>query len=252
MNLVGMIDVIDLTVVSQHYGRDFIPFPFMQRLASKVSPEVFEEHARNVITRFREGDLRSLQHWAGTYVRSDIRVEGQAQFVSSDKVSVRVMAHRLADGGYFARQTSDDVIEIFSLSPYDLGAAVAESMGTLKPGSKQAIIVPEYQVPTAPSSDGDGISIRSRIDIDDGADKVSRSDIEAFASIQSHWRPVRKWGVDRGKAAVVWVRVKDDGDYVYAPDYKVAQPVSKAQLAGRIDRLIADDVATVREIRRGI
>jgi hypothetical protein len=35
-----------------------------------------------------------------------------------------------------------------------------------------------------------------------------------------------------------------------APDFTVAQPMPEAQLAQRIDRLIADDVAILRQYRR--
>ncbi|GJJ21661.1 ESX secretion-associated protein EspG [Mycolicibacterium mageritense] len=250
MNHVGSIDVVDLTVVSRDHGRDFIPFPFMQTRASTVDPEAFEMHARKVIERFYNGDLSVLQNWAGTYVRADIRVEAHVQFIPADKTSVRVVAHRMGEKGYFARQTDADVIEIFSLSPYDLGEAVAESMGTVTPGKRPAIVVPEYQAPPSPVEESDGISVRSHRDSDEIA-KIARGEISALATVQSHWRPTRRWGVDRGKNAVVWVRVQDDGDYLYAPDYTVAQPMSKPQLAARINRLIADDVAVLRRFRDG-
>ena len=252
LNHVGSIDVVDLTVISRDHGRDFIPFPFMQTRDTGIPPEDFQTHAKAVIDRFHNGDLRCLRNWAGTYVRCDIRVEAHVQSMRPDMPSVRVVAHRMGEKGYFARQTDADIIEIFSLSPYDLGAAVAESMGSVNPGSRPAIIVPEYQAPPNPAQGGGagGVSVKSRADNDEVA-KVSRADIAALATVQSHWRPTRKWGVDRGKHAAVWVRVHGDGDYLYTANYSLAQPMSKIGLAQRIDRLIADDVAVLRQFRSG-
>jgi hypothetical protein len=245
MNLVGSISIVDLTVVSRYFGRDFIPFPFMQTREAGMSPVAFEEYERGVIDRFDNGDLRAIRNWAGTYVRSDIRVEAHVQFIPADTTSVRVVAHRMGDSGYFARQTVADVVEIFSLSPYDLGGAVAEAMETAKPGSQPAIVIPEYQPRKPVVAEDAGVSVTSREE-SSGAAKILRSDLVAVATVQSHWRPTRKWGVDRAKAAVVWVRPANDGDYIYSPEFSAAHPMSKAQLAQRIDRLIADDIAVLR------
>lgn len=246
MNLVGSISIVDLTVVSQHYGRDYIPFPFMQTRAAEMSPVAFEDYERGVIDRFDNGDLRAIRNWAGTYVRSDIRVEAHVQFIPADTTSVRVVAHRMGDRGYFARQTNADVVEIFSLSPYDLGGAVAEAMETTRPGSKPAIVIPEYQSRKPVVAEDTGVSVTSR---EEGgvAARIPRRDLVAVATVQSHWRPTRKWGVDRGKEAVVWVRPVNDGDYIYSSDYSAAHPMSKLQLAQRIDRLIADDISVLRQ-----
>jgi hypothetical protein len=49
---------------------------------------------------------------------------------------------------------------------------------------------------------------------------------------------------------VVWVRIYDDGEYIYVPDHSHARPMTKSLLHEQIDRLIADDVAILREFRR--
>lgn len=249
MNHVGSIDVVDLTVVSRDHGRDFIPFPFMQTRASTVDPEAFEMHARKVIERFYNGDLSVLQNWAGTYVRADIRVEAHVQFIPADKTSVRVVAHRMGEKGYFARQTDADVIGSsrcrLTISVKQLRNRWARSL----PATARDRC-PRVPGTPSPVEESDGISVRSHRDSDEIA-KIARGEISALATVQSHWRPTRRWGVDRGKNAVVWVRVQDDGDYLYAPDYTVAQPMSKPQLAARINRLIADDVAVLRRFRDG-
>lgn len=250
MKQVGSISVVDLTAVSTHYGRDFIPFPFMQTRAPAFSPEAFALHERDVVDRFQRGDLQVLQNWAGTYTRADIRVEAHVQFVARDATSIRVVAHRKGELGYLACQDDADVIEMFSLSPYDLGGAVADAMGDIAPGSQSAITVPEYQGRRTDVDAEFELAVRAHSDVA-GAVRVPRSSVAAVATVQSHWRPTRRWGVDRGKNALVWLRVRDDGDYLYAPDFDVAQPISKDRLADRIDRLIADDVAVLRQFRSG-
>src|ERR1700759_1864305 len=79
---------------------------------------------------------------------------------------------------------------------------------------------------------------------------IPASEVTAYSTIQSHWRPTRKWGLDRGKRALVWVRINDDGEYIYVPDHSHARPMTQSFLQEQIDRLIADDVAILREFRR--
>ena len=57
--------------------------------------------------------------------------------------------------------------------------------------------------------------------------------------------------MDPGKNAAVWVRIKDDGDYLYQPDFSQAKPMSRPMLAERIDRLISEDVKALRQFRNG-
>jgi hypothetical protein len=81
--------------------------------------------------------------------------------------------------------------------------------------------------------------------------RVPVGNVSAYATGQGHWRPTRRWGRDRGKPAVVWIRVEGDGEYVYTKDLSYAMPMSRSVLHVRIDRLIAEDVAVVREHRGG-
>jgi hypothetical protein len=246
---VGSVSVGDLTAISDYYGRDFIPFPFMQTLNSPLSPEEVAMHDMSVIDRFKNGEMREVQDWAMSYVRCDIRVEAHVQFLASDKTSVRVVAHRTGSKGYFAQQTEDDVVEIFSLSPYEIGEAVATSMALSKPGCHDAVMIPEYQVRQGNQDESSEVSIKAALHTGDAIAKVSRQDLDAIASVQSHWRPVRRWGVDRRKPAVFWVRPKGDGDYVFSSDYSLARPLSQPQLVTQINRLIAADIARLREFR---
>lgn len=91
--------------------------------------------------------------------------------------------------------------------------------------------------------------LRDRVEA--GADVVvPQGALTVYSVIQSHWRPARTWGPDRHKASVVWVRVDDDGDYVYEPEYACARPMSDSTVEKRIDQLVADDVAILREFLR--
>lgn len=49
--------------------------------------------------------------------------------------------------------------------------------------------------------------------------------------------PVRPgtWGWTPEKNHSVWVRIRDDGDYLYAADFSEAKPLSRPMLAERID-----------------
>jgi hypothetical protein len=250
---VGTIDLIDLDIVSRFYGRDFLPFPFQLTKFTDFTGD-YDQRERVVLDRFHNGDLRGIQDWAATYVRADVRVEAHVNALTSDAADVRVVAHRYGEQGYFAHQRRDgDVIEISSLSAYDLGPAVAAAMELSRPGRDASIVIPEYSAKgrQSPSEDDEAFSVRESTGRDDAVVKRARHEVTAIATVQSHWRPTRRWGVDRNKSAVVWVRLAGDGDYAYLPDFSAAQPLTKATLVERVNRLIAEDVATVRQFRRG-
>ena len=50
-----------------------------------------------------------------------------------------------------ATQRPDDVVEMFTLSPYDLGPAIAGMVELTKPGARPVIVIPDY-VPQSSSS----------------------------------------------------------------------------------------------------
>src|SRR5437588_866210 len=52
--------------------------------------------------------------------------------------------------------------------------------------------------------------------------EMPRAAVTAFGTVQSHWRPTRRWGVDPGSKQAIWLQVEDDGDYLYQPDFKEA------------------------------
>jgi hypothetical protein len=248
---IGSIELADLDIISRSAGRDFLPYPFMRTRPSRFSSEnEYVKYATAVPDRFNYGDLRTFRRWATSYVYSEIRVECHVQYVPADTPSVRMVANRVGELGYLARQRQDpdvDIVDVYEVSPYELGRAIAESAGLSRPGSQSAIVIPEY---VAPAENSEAVEDFSVLDtIDTTFVQVPRSDVTAFATVQSHWRPTRRWGLDTGKKAAVWVRIKEDGEYIYTPDFRRARPLTERILAERIDKLIAEDVAALRNFR---
>jgi hypothetical protein len=261
---VGSIGLLDLEIISKLSGRDFLPYPFMftQPPKFKLYDEYFK-YAKSVPDRYNNGDLRIFQKCAGSYADADIRVECHVQYIPADTPNVRVVAYRLDQAGFLAKQRPDeDVIDFYELSPYLLGPAVADSATLKKPGRRSGIVIPEYrQLPRlfpehawkTPNNAqaSDDVSIHDATDGEPSGIEVPRAKVTAFGTVQSHWHPTRSWGIDRGKDFAVWIRIKDDGDYLYQPDFSEAKPMSRPMLAERIDRLISEDVKALRQFRNG-
>lgn len=261
---VGSIRLLDLEVISRLSGRDFLPYPFMFTQPSKFKLyDEYIEHAKSVLDRYNNGDLSIFQKCAVSYADADIRVECHVQYIPADTPNVRVVAYRLDQAGFLAKQRPDeDVIDFYELSPYLLGPAAAESATLKKPGSRSAIVIPEYRqlprlfpehawkTPNNAQASVD-VSILHATDDEPSGIEVPRAKVTAFGTVQSHWRPTRSWGIDRGKDFAVWIRIKDDGDYLYKCDFSEATPVTTPVLAERIDRLISEDIKTLRQFRKG-
>lgn len=239
----GRIDLLDLNIINEFLGREFLPFPLVPTQPNRFTHfDEYTAHATSVPDRFNHGDLMVFKKWFSTFSAADLRVECRVQFFGGDTPSERLLAHRCDQLGFLAVQRPDDIVEIFTLSPYDLGPAIAASVDLTNPGGRAAVVIPEY-VPQ---------SLRDRTDEQQGSTPpiaVPEAEVRAYATVQSHRRPARDWGVDQEKDAVVWVQVADDGDYLYAADYESAQPMTRHLLRDRIDQLIAADVALLRQYR---
>lgn len=253
----GSISLLDLDIIGKFYGRDSLPFPFMFMQPARFTwHDEYAEYARSVPDRFNNGDLRMFQACAASYTHADIRVECHVQYIPADTPSIRVVAYRLDQAGFLARQRPDeDIVDIYELSPYRLGPAVAEAAALEKPGGRTGIIVPDYvRAPNNAEIDESGyehVTIQHTVEPARSGTEVPCSEVTAFGTAQSHWRPTRHWGVDPGKNSAVWVRIKEDGDYLYKRDYSEATPVTRPVLAKRIDRLISEDVDALRQFRNG-
>lgn len=251
LNHVGAIDLLDLSIIGEFHGRNFLPYPFMfTRPAEFASAEEASYYANSVPDRFRYGDLLKFHDCAATYAEADIRVECHVQYIPSDTPSVRCVAYRRGDLGFVATQRPDaDVVDAYTVSPYKLGAAICDFVSFDQPGRRSSIVVPEF-VPQGHAEFDDGDYIVRDV-MDSPTDViVPQTEVSVYSTIQSHWRPTRQWGPDRSKATIVWIRVRDDGDYIYEPEYACARPMTESILEQRIDQLISDDVAILREFRR--
>ncbi|OHV04674.1 ESX secretion-associated protein EspG [Mycobacterium talmoniae] len=238
-----------MEAISESYGRDFIPHPFAHiRPSPFTGLDGYTKYANDLLDRVNHGDLGELKKWFSSYVGADLRVECAIGAVSEP--GGRLVAHRCGEVGYLAiQQPDEDTVKIYAVPPQGLGAAIAGSVGLTKPGKHAKILIPEL-APAAPRRDVTGpVSILAgREPVHDGV-VVSQTQIARFGRVQSRWQPARNWGFDRQKKAVVWVRIDDDGDYIYAPGFTHLTPATARELMARVDQLIAEDVAAIREAR---
>lgn len=247
---VGALDLLDLQLLNERHGRDSLPYPFM--LTRPTRFEFVDEVARyatQLPDRLRSGDLGAFARCLDAWPRADVTVAGHVQYVPADTPSIRVLAFRTGQSGYLLEQRADaDVIDVYTLSPLELGAAVATAMSLEGPGRHPHIEIPEY-VPIRPAgADTDEVVVRHEVSAASGV-KVSASELSAYAKVQSNWRPAREWGIDANKESLTWMRMKDDGDYLGEPDRSRGIPLTTALLSERIDGLIAADIDQLRESR---
>jgi hypothetical protein len=247
------IDLFDLKVLNEVHAYNFLPYPFMHtRPAEFDSVEDVAAHASGVRERYAGGDLKYLDKYMLSYAGADICVTLNIQYIPNDTPSVRIVAHRKDEQGFLAEQRSDvDLVDVYQLSPYELGAAISQKAPLDQPGRHAAIVVNEY-LPPDPNVYDSGDFAVSETFVATSEVTIPQEEVSAYASIQSHWRRRAKWGPDWNKETLVWIQVRDDGDYIFAPDMASAQPMTRSLLHERIDRLIAEDVAILREKRRGL
>jgi hypothetical protein len=247
---VGTLPLFDLDAIARFFGRDFLPYPFMfTRRTDFANRDEALAYANAVPDRYNHGDLNVFMDSVAAYHEADIRVECHVQYVPPDIPSMRVVAYRSDELGFFASQRPDaDVIDVFTVSPYDLSAAICEAVPVTQPGQHPKIVVPEYLPRDGAEFDHGDFSVRHSSASSDEV-TIAGSDVAVYATIQSHWRPMRQWGRDPSKPYLVWIRVRDDGEYLYEPDRLSAKPMTPAALRTRIDELIAEDIVLLREFR---
>lgn len=190
------------------------------------------------------------------YVDADIWVECRVHYRPEERADTRIMAYRVGESGFIATQRSEaDVVDVYELSAYGLGAAIADLVELSHPGSRNRIVIPtyvDYFARTAPDPEDGYATTSVQVPVAGSAvQRVPSAEVAALAIVQSHSRPARAWGVDWDNKFLVWLRIRDDGDYIYDEDFRHAVPLSQTQLRNRIDGLIAEDVALVRR-RRGL
>lgn len=246
----AQVEVVGVEAISDASGRDFMPHPFGHTQSSRFNGwDGYERYTRELLDRVNHGDLSELKHWFSDYVTADLRVE--CVIDTNGEPSRRLMAHRCGDAGYLAiQQPDEDMVDVYSLAPNQLGAAIAGSANLIVPGKRAMITIPDIDGTSPPRRENTGqVSIHVQSANATGAVALSSTEITSFARVQSRWQPARDWGFDRQKKAVVWVRIDGDGEYVYSSGYKYLTPVTTRDLAQRIDQLISEDVAAIREAR---
>ncbi len=247
MRPIGDIDLFDLDFVCRQAGREMLPFPLMLTGPSRFATHAeYLAHCREIPDRLRDGDLAELAPVLENFVNADIRVECNTHRLTHDRSVVRVLAFRRGSWGYLATQ-GETSVEVCSLSPFELGRAVADAAGLTGAGEQERIVVPEF-ASVAGADDVTSVTEQHRL-ARRGPTAVARADLAAFGTVQTHWRPTRQWGVDPGKRVIVWINAADDGDYLFEPQLRSATPVTAGQLAAAIDTSISADAKALREFR---
>lgn len=250
----GSAELVDLIGMCPGNG-DGVPYPFWRTrrdpywgdIAQKLPP--FGD-------RFDE-ELSPLRPWVETYGCADIWVEGRVKAFTENTPDIRLLAHRAGEAGFIAAQhPATDVVDVYRLSPLDLGAAVAGMAKLTQPGSRPAIVLPGFldhfiDKPADVTDDEDDydVSIRVNAGSSSRATILDYDNVILLGIVQSRCGPSEVRGVDWARDAVVWVRIRGDGDYVYTSDRGHAVPVTARTLRDRIDQLIAADVAVLRRQR---
>ena len=173
---------------------------------------------------------------------------------------LRLHALRAGESGFVAVQTRDrdgiDVVDIHSVAPDALAAAIAESVGLVGAGAHPRIAVAGggIHLPKMPDTleeyDDLGFPVR-RAEPDELPARVfDVSEIVATGTVQTRYEPARQWGPDPHSRILQWARVSGDGDYIYESDGH-AEPLGEDMLRSFIEGFIADDMESARA-RRGL
>jgi hypothetical protein len=257
---VGRVELNDLIGMCSGDG-DGVPYPFWRTNREPYWGEV-EQTLLPFADRF-DGELSPLREWAETYRHADIWIECRVAAFTPEISNIRLLAHRAGAAGFIAAQRPGvDVVDVYGLSPLDLGAAVAGLAELSQPGTHPAIRVPgfldnfigtaqESRLVTEFDEDDDGFSVHTKAELRTGAAFLDYDDVTLLGTVQSRCQPSAVHAVDWARGVVAWLRVRQDGDYVYTPDFSQAVPVTAQTLRMRIDELIAADVALLRQ-RRGL
>ncbi|MDP7704673.1 MULTISPECIES: hypothetical protein [unclassified Mycobacterium] len=135
----GSIELADLTALFVLQGHENPPYPFMSSAPDAAS-------LASVSHRFSDGDLSVFRTWVKAYQDADIWLECRLLHNRDDIPDIRILAYRADQSGFFASQRPhEDVVDVYQLSPYDLGPAVAASIGSTGPGSRGRIVIPKYE-----------------------------------------------------------------------------------------------------------
>ncbi|WP_099041609.1 ESX secretion-associated protein EspG [Mycobacterium neglectum] len=246
----GTLTVLELHTFCQEYGRGALPYPFR---FTKPVPYRYEGELRSYRTglmeRFAAGEFAHLRRWLDVQLRdAEIRVE--SMFMNTREITAAFSATRWHDLGFIANQGADDVISVRQMSAYEIGTEIAK-LAALSgvPGSHSKVSVPSLDVRARPTAGSRADSaIFDEMTTVDPLNVISFDELVAGGEIHTDHRPPTQWAPDRTKEFIGWITTAD-GDYVVQAPYEFATPVTRTQLTRSINRLIAGDVAELRDLR---
>lgn len=247
---IGALDLLDLHLINQRRGRDSLPYPFMLTRPTRFEfVDELAEYAAQLPERLNSGDLGAFARCLEAWAHADVTVTGHVQYIPADTASIRVLAFRTGQAGYLLEQRADaDVVDVYTISPFELGSAIATAMNLGLPGRHSRIVIPEFVPERTADGDTDNVVVRHDLTAVAGVE-VSASQMSAYAGVQSNWRPSREWGIDTRKESLTWMRMRDDGDYLGVPERSTGIPLTVALLRQHIDGLIDADIEALHEAR---
>ena len=241
---IGSMTPLELIMLAKYVRMEDLPFPFLGCYRHPfLKIEEYLAHQDEVISSYLAEEDKCVNHWFASFLHADIWVECMTPLLP-------MLAHRRGQVGYFAVQRFGDLtIDVYSVSPYNLGSAIASGAALSKPGRKERVVLPGMPIPT--------LAEQSAHDSDDFtiAHTVTSPMISVLtapygeSTVQSRYQPARERRFDITRARVKWVSVDGDGDYIAEPERKYFTPMSRQALTRRIDELIASDVRAVRAAR---
>jgi hypothetical protein len=208
-----------------------------------------DAYRTSLIKRFTGGEFDHLRRWLDVQMReAEIRVE--SMFMNASEITAAFSATRWHELGFIANQDADDVISVRQLSAYDLGPEIGQlAKLSGKPGSQPRVSIPSVGVRRrSPQPSTTDSTIVDEVRAVDQVPVIPFEQLVAGGEIHTDYRRPRGWRPDRAKEFIGWVNTAD-GDYVVQAPYEYATPVTRKQLIDKIDRLIADDAAQIRELR---
>jgi len=261
LSRIGAVDLADLAAICLSQGRDGLPFPLFATPLRTTEAAGF-----SAPDGIATGDMGAIWKWADAWTRADIWLECRVGHTDRTIADTRIVACRTGELGYLGIQRPEEpIVDAYTLSAYELGSAVAHSVGLTKPGKRSQITVPGYdgRIPgssrplpgSADAHDEDdahyskSVLSSGRVARRSSTAAIVDADVTATGVVQSRCKPARSWGIDWTAALVTWVQIADDGDYLYTREQTHATPAGPDDLSARIDRLIAADIAALRNAR---
>jgi len=221
---VDTVAVVDRESACALFGWETLPYP-LGRSRPVGSVWLATRAGEPIADRLADGDLPGVRSWVEALVRSDACVECRVHTFAARMPEVRLHALRAGESGFVAVQTRDqdghDVVDIYSVAPDALAAAVAESVGLVGAGAHPRIAVAGGgnrlpKMPDTAEEYGDlGFPVR-RAESDELPARVfDVSEVVATGTVQPRHKPARQWGTDPQSRILQWVQVRGDGDYIY-------------------------------------